>query len=86
MSRSYRKHFKFATEGDRRNKKWSNRRIRRSVDVGNGSEYKKYFDSYDIKNFFIYYRDEEDFIRKNIGYGKSRKELSKMWRKYFHSK
>lgn len=85
MSRSYRKHFWFPTEGDKDNKKFFNRKLRHQH-VGNGAEYKKKHNSRDIHCWWIYYRDEEDFVRQNSGYGDDEKTLRKVWRKHFLSK
>ena len=85
MSRSYRKHFWFPTEGDKRNKKWFNRKLRHKHIVSGGN-FKKQNESRDIHSYFIYYRDEDDFVRQNSGYGDDEKTLRKTWRKYFLSK
>lgn len=85
MSRSYRKHFWFSTEGDKRNKKWYNRKLRHQH-VVSGGNFKKKNDSRNIHSYFIYYRDEEDYVWQNLGYGWDEKTLRKTWRKYFLSK
>lgn len=88
MSRSYRKHFWFPTEGDKRNKKWFNRKLRHKH-VVSGGYFKKMNDSHDIHSFFIHYRDEDDFVRDNLPYlseGETEENLRKIWRKYFLSK
>lgn len=88
MSRSYRKHFWFPTEGDKRNKKWFNRKLRHKQ-IGNGGDFKKHNNSRDIHCFYIYYKDEEAFVRENLPYieeGESEADLRKVWRKHFRSK
>lgn len=85
MSCSYRKHFWFSTEGDKRNKKWYNRKLRHKH-VFSGSHFKKMNDSRDIHSFFIHYENEDDYVRQNIGYDWDEKTLRKIWRKYFLSK
>ena len=88
MSRSYRKHFVFAEEGDRRNKKWFNRRLRHQHIIS-GGYYKKLHNSREIKNFEFQFRDEDDFVRQNLPYlneDETEKDLRKIWRKYFLSK
>lgn len=87
MSRSYRKHFWFPTEGDKRNKKWFNRKLRhRHRPIVSGGDFKKQNNSRDIHCFWIHYRDEEDYVQQNIGYGWDEKTLRKVWRKCFLSK
>lgn len=88
MSRSYRKHFWFPTEGDKRNKKWYNRKLRHKH-VDSGGYFKKMNDSRDIHSFFIYYRDEDAYVRENLPYvkeGETEVDLRKAWRKHFRSK
>lgn len=85
MSRSYRKHFWFPTEGDKRNKKWFNRKLRHKH-VVSGGNFKKQNNSRDIHCFWIHYVDEEDYVRQNLGYGWDEETLRKTWRKYFLSK
>lgn len=86
MSRSYRKHFWFSTEGDKRNKKWFNHKLRHKSHVVSGGNFKKHNNSRDIHNFWVHYWDEEDYVRQNLGGGWDEKTLRKTWRKYFLSK
>lgn len=86
MSRSYRKHFWFPTEGDKNNKKFFNRRVRRQEDVGSGGEYRKHGNSRDIHSWWIHYSNEEAFVRDNLGYGQSENELRKIWRTHYRAK
>ena len=85
MSRSYRKHFWYATEGDRRNKHWFNCKLRHKH-VESGSDFKKLNNSRDIHGWYIHYEDEADFVRQNRGYGVTDQELHKIWRKHFQAK
>ena len=71
MSRSYRKHFWFPTEGDKRNKKWFNRKLRHKH-VGNGAEYKKQNNSRDIHCFWIHYANEESLDQARNEYNQLR--------------
>lgn len=88
MSRSYRKHFWFPTEGDKRNKKWFNRKLRHQC-VGSGGDFKRKNDSRDIHSFFLHYSGEEAFVQENLPYlmeGQTEWDLRKIWRKYYMSK
>lgn len=89
MSRSYRKHFVFASEQDKKWKKYFNRKVRRHSDVDDGAAYKKLNDSWLIKCFHFRYDDEEDFVRRNLPYlreGETEADLRKVWRIHFLSK
>lgn len=96
MSRSYKKHpiFKDHRKGG---KQMANRQVRNSEEVPNGSAYKKFFDSYDISDYWFSSTFEE--YRK--GYEKhvqwcldhhftpkimTEKELYREWKKNYHSK
>ena len=86
MSRSYRKHFWFPTEGDKRNKKFFNRRIRHKNEIGSGGDYRRYGDSYDIHSWWIYYPNEEAFVQESIRYGATEQEARKIWRIHYRAK
>lgn len=86
MSRSYRKHFWFPTEGDKANKKFFNRRVRRNDNVNSGGEYRKYGNSYDIHCWWIHYPNEEAFVQEALRYGDSEKEARRIWRAHFRAK
>lgn len=91
MSRSYRHNFWFATEGDKKNKKIYNKRLRRAhnQDFSDGSGFKKKFDSRGIHSWFLHYSGEEEFVRDNLPYlnsGETERDLRRSWRKYYLSK
>lgn len=88
MSRSYRKHFIFATEGDKDFKKIYNRKVRRSSHMGNGSSYKKIGDSSRIKSYEFMYLNEDDYVVDGIKYGNGESEdyWRAQWRRHFRSK
>ena len=86
MSRSYRKHFWFPTEGDKRNKKFFNRRIRHQNEISSGGDYRRYGNSYDIHSWWIYYPNEEAFVQENIRYGATEQEARKIWRIHYRAK
>lgn len=86
MSRSYRKHFWFPTEGDKQNKKFFNRRVRRNDNINSGGEYRKYGNSRDIHSWWIHYPNEEAFVREALRYGDSEKEARRIWRTHFRAK
>lgn len=91
MSHSYRHSFWFSTEGDKRNKKAYNHRLRRShnQNFSNGGGFKKKFNSANIHDWFLHYDNEEDFVQKNLPYlkkGETETDLRKTWRKHFLSK
>lgn len=87
MSRSYRKHFWFPIEGDKRNKKYYNRKVRRCKDVDSGAAYKKMNESWEIKSFFFFYKNEDDFVRENLPFGDdTEQDLRNTFRKHFRSK
>ncbi len=89
MSRSYRKHAIFAYEKDSSEKKHANRRVRRSKDVLNGSDYRKLYSSRLIKFGRWGYLSEEEYVRANLPYlrsGETERDLRKTWRKHFLSK
>ena len=87
MSRSYRKHFWFPTEGDKRNKKHYNRKVRHYEDFDDGAAYKKISESWGIKSFYLFYKSEDDFVRENLPFGdETEQELRNIFRKHFRSK
>jgi hypothetical protein len=86
MSRSYRHHFIFSSEGDKEMKKFHNRRVRRKRDLPSYGGYKKVGDSWEIKCFSFMFVDEEDYVRQNLGYGDDEETLRKKFRKYYLSK
>lgn len=91
MSRSYRHNFWFAIEGDKQNKKRYNRKLRRAhnQDYSGNSGFKKKFNSRNIHSWYIFYENEEDFVRVNLPYlreGEDEHTLRKLWRKHFLSK
>lgn len=91
MSRSYRHHFWFPTEGDKHNKKRFNRKLRRAhnQDFADGAAFKKKFNSWDIHSWWIHYKDEEDFVQTNLPYlkeGETEADLRRIWRTHFLSK
>lgn len=85
MSRSYRKHFWFPTEGHKKNKKSFNRKLRHEQ-FGNGNEYKKMHNSRNIHSWWIYYPNEEAFVRECVLYGGTEEEARKTWHIHFRAK
>lgn len=86
MSRSYRHNFVFASEGNKKMKKFSNRKVRRQKDLPSYSGYKKVFDSWEIRDWSFMFVDEEDFVLQNLGYGDDEKTLRKIFRRHYLSK
>lgn len=63
MSRSYRKPYwtqDYGSKARKLAKRWSNRKVRRNLDINNGAAYKKLFNSWDICDWKIYQDREEN--------------------------
>lgn len=86
MSRSYRHHVWFSYEGDKRDKKLANRRVRRSKDIYQNGDYKKVYPSWLISLGKIGYSCENSFVRENVRYGANEEVSRKVYRKYLLAK
>lgn len=87
MSRSYRHNIWFSFEGDKRDKKLANRRVRRrSLDIFQNGDYKKVYPSWLISLGKFGYADENAFVRSEIRYGADEHEARVVFRKHFLSK
>jgi hypothetical protein len=87
MSRSYRKHTRFHFENDSQNKKFANRRVRRSKTLFQNNEYRKVYDSWMIRMGHWGYNNEEEYVEEGLLYSdKSEKELRKQFRSKLKAK
>lgn len=64
MSRSY--HKVWVKVGHSSNKKWANRKVRRSTELYQGGEYRKLYDSWNICDWRFGYMSERDCVRSGM--------------------
>lgn len=86
MSRSYRHNVVFAYEEDKTCKKYANRKVRRSDDIFQNGDYKKAYDSYNIKLGKWRYLREYDYILEELQYGGNVKEAKRKFRAHLRAK
>jgi hypothetical protein len=61
MSRSYREPWmvdSYKSRSKKFDKRWANKRVRKSTDVADGKAYRKYFDPWDIVDYKIWVGDD----------------------------
>lgn len=63
MSRSYRKN-EIVKDRNKNEKRFANKKIRRSTDIPNGKKYKKFYPQYDICDWIVHC-SYEDYLKSN---------------------
>lgn len=86
MSRSYRHHTWFSYEGDKRDKKLANRRVRRSKDIYQNGDYKKVYPSWLISLGKWGYSCENSFVRDVTRYGAEEERSRQVYRVHLLAK
>jgi hypothetical protein len=86
MSRSYRKTV-FPYESHPKNKKFANRKVRRSNDLLQGGDYRKVYESWNIRCGYWIVFDENDYVQLSLPYtDKSEYELRRIYRMHMRTK
>lgn len=65
MSRTFKKYPGFVDEASRKDKRLANKKVRKDWNVSDGSNYKKLYESYDIRDWkSVFYNDKQlaDYI------------------------
>ncbi len=86
MSRSYRHNVVFAYDEDKTEKKFANRKVRRSKDIFQNGDYKKVYDSWLIRLGKWRYLREYDYILEELRYGGNVKDAKRKFRAHLRSK